>query len=64
MMKVPKMRRWFERLGVEDKTYRAYPGVGHGLDFAADRAEYLADLVGWLSARVSPESPRPTRGGP
>jgi transposase len=64
MMNVPKMRRWFERLGVQDKTYRAYPGVGHGLDFAPDRAEYLADLLGWLSARVSPESPRPTGGGP
>jgi acylglycerol lipase len=63
MMNVPKMRRWFERLGVEDKTYRAYPGVGHGLDFAPDRAEYLADLLGWLSARVSPHSPR-TGGGP
>jgi alpha-beta hydrolase superfamily lysophospholipase len=63
MMNVPKMRRWFERLGAQDKTYRAYPGVGHGLDFAPDRAEYLADLLGWLSARVSPESPRPTGGG-
>jgi acylglycerol lipase len=64
MLDVPKTRRWFERLGVQDKTYRAYPGVGHGLDFAPDRAEYLADLLGWLSARVPPESPRPTGGGP
>jgi alpha-beta hydrolase superfamily lysophospholipase len=64
MLDVPKTRRWFEQLGVEDKTYRAYPGVGHGLDFAPDRAEYLADLVGWLSARVTSGSPPPTGGGP
>jgi alpha-beta hydrolase superfamily lysophospholipase len=63
MLDVPKTHRWFEQLGVEDKTYRAYPGVGHGLDFAPDRAEYLADLLGWLSARISPQSPR-TGGGP
>jgi lysophospholipase len=63
MLDAAKTRRWFERLGLEDKTYRAYPGVGHGLDFAPDRTEYLADLLGWLSARASPQSPRP-RGGP
>jgi lysophospholipase len=64
MLDVPKTRRWFEQLDVEDKTYRAYPDVGHSLDFAPDRAEYLADLLGWLSARVSPKPPRPTGGGP
>jgi alpha-beta hydrolase superfamily lysophospholipase len=63
MLDVPKTRRWFERLGLEDKTYRAYPGVGHGLDFAPDRAEYLADLLGWLRAWVTSGSPPPTGGG-
>ena len=58
MLDVTKTRRWFERLGLEDKTYRAYPGVGHSLDFAPDRAEYLADLLGWLRARVTSGSPR------
>jgi alpha-beta hydrolase superfamily lysophospholipase len=52
MIDVPKTRRWFARLGVEDKTYRAYPGAGHTLDFEPDRAQYLADLLGWLSARA------------
>jgi acylglycerol lipase len=52
MMDVPATRRWFERLGVEDKTYQAYPGAGHTLDFEPDRARYLADLLGWLSTRV------------
>src|SRR5215218_9644119 len=52
MIDVPATRRWFDRLGVEDKTYRAYPGAGHTLDFELDRAQYLADLLGWLSARA------------
>src|SRR5215211_615326 len=52
MIDVPKTRRWFARLGVQDKTYRAYPGAGHTLDFEPDRAQYLADLLGWLSARA------------
>jgi alpha-beta hydrolase superfamily lysophospholipase len=52
MIDVPKTRRWFARLGVEDKTYHAYPGAGHTLDFELDRAQYLADLLGWLSARA------------
>jgi alpha-beta hydrolase superfamily lysophospholipase len=64
MMDVPRTRRWFERLGVEDKTYRAYPAAGHTLDFEPDRTQYLADMLAWLSARVSAGSPRPTRGGP
>jgi acylglycerol lipase len=52
MVDVPATRRWFDRLGVEDKTYRAYAGAGHTLDFEPDRAQYLADLLGWLSARA------------
>ena len=56
MMDVPATRRWFSRLGAEDKTYRAYPGAGHTLDFEPDRGRYLADLRGWLSARV-PRAP-------
>jgi alpha-beta hydrolase superfamily lysophospholipase len=64
MMDVAGTRHWFSRLGVEDKTYRAYPGAGHTLDFEPDRSRYLADMVGWLSARVSPEWSRSTGGGP
>ena len=52
MVDVPATRRWFDRLGVEDKTYRAYAGAGHTLDFELDRTQYLADLLGWLSARA------------
>jgi len=59
MIDVPGTRRWFSRLGVKDKTYRAYPGAGHTLDFEPDRTRYLADMLAWLSARV----PDPT-GGP
>jgi alpha-beta hydrolase superfamily lysophospholipase len=62
MMDVPGTRRWFSRLGVEDKTYRAYPGAGHTLDFEPDRTRYLADVLGWLSARASAGSPRQAGG--
>jgi alpha-beta hydrolase superfamily lysophospholipase len=55
---------WFSRLGVEDKAYRAYPGAGHTLDFEPDRRRYLADMVGWLSARVPSASSRSTGGSP
>ena len=54
MMDVPATRRWFERLGVHDKTYGAYPGAGHTLDFEPDRTGYLADMLAWLWARVPP----------
>jgi alpha-beta hydrolase superfamily lysophospholipase len=63
MMDVPGTGRWFAQLGLEDKTYRAYPGAGHTLDFEPDRAPYLNDMLTWLSARVSPRSTHPT-GGP
>jgi acylglycerol lipase len=64
MMDVPKTRRWFARLGVQDKTYRAYASVGHTLDFEPDRSQYLADMLAWLSARAASGSPGPTGGGP
>jgi acylglycerol lipase len=63
MMDVTKTRRWVSRLGVEDKTYLGYPGAGHTLDFEPDRGRYLADMLGWLSARVPSGSPRSTGGG-
>ena len=62
MIDVPKTRRWFARLGIEDKTYRAYAGAGHTLDFEPDRAQYLADLLEWLEVRAASASPRPTGG--
>src|SRR5512132_2960177 len=58
MIDMPKTRRWFARLAVEDKTYRAYAGAGHTLDFEPDRAQYLADLLGWLAVRAGS---RPSR---
>jgi len=54
MMDVPATRRWFERLAGENKTYRAYPGAGHTLDFESDRAAYLGDMLAWLSTTVRP----------
>jgi alpha-beta hydrolase superfamily lysophospholipase len=54
MIDVPKTRRWFAQLGVEDKTYRAYPGAGHTLDFEPDRSAYLGDMLAWLSTTVRP----------
>jgi acylglycerol lipase len=64
MMDVTGTRRWFSRLGVEDKTYLAYPGAGHTLDFEPDRTRYLADLLAWLSDRIPSGSPGPMGGGP
>jgi alpha-beta hydrolase superfamily lysophospholipase len=57
MMDVPKTRGWFAGLGTEDKTYVAYPGAGHTLDFEPDRSRYLADMLAWLSSRASSPSP-------
>jgi acylglycerol lipase len=64
MMDVAKTRRWFTRLSVEDKTYVAYPGAGHTLDFEPDRTRYLADMLTWLSDRLPSGLQRPTSGGP
>jgi acylglycerol lipase len=64
MMDVAKTRRWLSRLGVEDKTYMAYPGAGHTLDFEPDRTRYLADMLAWLSHRLPSGSPGPTGGDP
>jgi acylglycerol lipase len=63
MMDVARTRRWFSRLGVQDKTYLAYPGAGHTLDFEPDRSRYLADMLGWLSDRIPSGSPGLTGGG-
>jgi alpha-beta hydrolase superfamily lysophospholipase len=54
MVDVPATRRWFDRLGGDDKTYRAYPGAGHTLDFEPDRTAYLGDMLAWLSTTVRP----------
>jgi alpha-beta hydrolase superfamily lysophospholipase len=54
MVDVPATRRWFERLGGEGNTYRAYPGAGHTLDFEPDRSAYLGDMLAWLSTAVRP----------
>jgi acylglycerol lipase len=56
MMDVATTRRWFASLDLEDKTYQAYAGAGHTLDFEPDRTRYLTDMLEWLSVRA-------TRGG-
>jgi acylglycerol lipase len=56
MMDVPTTAHWYSALGNEDKTYVEYPKAGHTLDFELDRAQYLGDMLAWLSARA--------RGGP
>ena len=56
MMDVPATRRWFDGLGGQHSSYRAYPGAGHTLDFEPDRTRYLDDLLAWLSATVRPGS--------
>jgi len=61
MMDVPATRSWFSALRVEDKTYVSYPGASHTLDFAPDRAKYVADMLAWLSARV-PSAPGRSSG--
>src|SRR5829696_1761991 len=62
MVDVPGTRRWFDRLAIEDKTYRAYPGAGHTLDFEADRTRYVADMLDWLSTRAAPGTRHLTGG--
>jgi acylglycerol lipase len=62
MMDVVGTRRWFESLNVEDKTYQAYPGAGHTLDFEPDRTRYLSDMLEWLEVRAASASPRPAEG--
>jgi alpha-beta hydrolase superfamily lysophospholipase len=57
MMDVPGTRRWFSRLGAADKTYLAYPGAGHTLDFEPDRSRYVDDLLSWLSDRAGHGTP-------
>jgi acylglycerol lipase len=64
MMDVAKTRRWFSRLGVQDKTYLPYPGAGHTLDFEPDRSRYLSDMLEWLAVRTPSAPPRLTGGGP
>jgi acylglycerol lipase len=62
MMNVAGTRRWFASLDVEDKTYRAYVGAGHTLDFEPDRTRYLSDMLDWLAVRAASGPPRPTGG--
>jgi acylglycerol lipase len=62
MMDVAGTRRWFASLSAEDKTYRAYAGAGHTLDFEPDRTRYQSDMFEWLELRAASASPRPTGG--
>jgi acylglycerol lipase len=62
MMDVARTRRWFAGLDLEDRTYQAYAGAGHTLDFEPDRTRYLTDLLEWLEVRAASASPRATGG--
>jgi alpha-beta hydrolase superfamily lysophospholipase len=62
MMDVPKTAEWFSRLRIDDKTYLAYPGGSHTLEFESDRTRYVADIAEWLLARSSVQSRKPTDG--
>jgi hypothetical protein len=55
-------RGWFASLDPEDRTYQAYAGAGHTLDFEPDRSRYLTDMLEWLAVRAASASPRATRG--
>jgi alpha-beta hydrolase superfamily lysophospholipase len=60
MMDVAGTRRWLASLDLEDKTYQAYAGAGHTLDFEPDRTRYLTDVVEWLAVRAASASPPAT----
>jgi alpha-beta hydrolase superfamily lysophospholipase len=62
MMDVAKTRRWFASLDLEDRTYQAYAGAGHTLDFEPDRTRYLSDMLEWLEVRAASVSNRPAGG--
>ena len=65
MVDVAATRRWFTDIPVADKTYEAYGGAGHTLDFepAGVRGRYVADLLRWLSAHAGPRTAA-SEGGP
>lgn len=42
----------FDRLGSDDRTFTAYPGLFHEIWFELDRAKPLAELHGWLVERL------------
>jgi alpha-beta hydrolase superfamily lysophospholipase len=52
MMNVAATRRWFTRLPLADKTYRAYRDAGHTLDFEPDPSRYRDDMLDWLRRRA------------
>jgi acylglycerol lipase len=58
MVDVPATHRWFAALPVADKTYEAYRGAGHTLDFEPDEVHgrYVADLLHWLSTHAAPRT--------
>jgi len=65
MMNVAGTRRWFTRLTLADKTYRAYRDAGHTLDFEPDPSPYRDDMLDWLvqRARWHAEARDGRRGG-
>jgi alpha-beta hydrolase superfamily lysophospholipase len=47
----------YRSLGLADVTFRSYPGARHELLNETNRDEVLADLLGWIIARLPPVSP-------
>jgi alpha-beta hydrolase superfamily lysophospholipase len=48
---VDGVARWFQRVGVKDKTLHMFPEAEHSLDFDARPEAYLRTLADWLVER-------------
>lgn len=49
---VRKLIKAYEEIGVQDLTYKLYPGGRHEMLNETNRDDVMADIVGWLNARV------------
>jgi alpha-beta hydrolase superfamily lysophospholipase len=47
-------RHFYERAGSRDKTLKLYEGHYHDLLNDVGKEAVMADVVGWISARVTP----------
>ncbi len=50
---LPASRSIYDRVGSQDRTWRAYPGLFHEIYFELENEAPLADLEGWLRDRMS-----------
>jgi alpha-beta hydrolase superfamily lysophospholipase len=54
----------YRRAGLEEVTYRFYPGARHELLHETNRVEVTRDLIAWLDNAVAPPIPRSSRPDP